>query len=386
MKILIFPNDPLIAYLKKGELKARYFNPNNIFDEVHFITFTNNECDIEDVQKTIGKAKGYIYRLPPLSILDMFYPKRRLSDVLEAVGNIKVNIVRSYNPVFQGFFAGIVAKRLKVPLLISLHSNFDFDVRYLYRINKDIRYFKYLLSKYTVEPKALKMATHILGAYKWAGKYATDNGYDKSKISIIYNRVYLDKFKPSLNKKNSKNIRIISVANLLKIKGQRVLVDAMASIKKNISLTIVGDGEDYELLVTKVKNLKLEKRVTFIKSIPNEDLAELYREHDIFALPIQYGGVGIPILEATASGLPLVMPKPKYNNMPEVEIVGEYAEMVENTPEGFANGINKVANSYELREKMSIKGLDIIANYSGEIMERKESELYHKLVDDYEIS
>ena len=35
MRVLIFPNDPLAAYLKKGELKDRYFNPNNIFDEVH---------------------------------------------------------------------------------------------------------------------------------------------------------------------------------------------------------------------------------------------------------------------------------------------------------------------------------------------------------------
>jgi len=384
MRALIFPNDPLIAYLIKGELKDRYFNPSNVFEEVHFITFADSECEVKDIQKTIGRAKGFIHRLKPLSILDMFFPAKRISDVLEVVNNIQVDIIRSYNPVFQGFFAGTVSKYLNVPLLVSLHSNFDFDIRYLYRVNRDVRYFKYLLSKYTVEPKALKMATHILGAYKWAGKYAIDNGCEKRKVSIIYNRVYLDKFKPSLNINNSKFIRVISVANLIKIKGQRVLVDAMVSLKNNISLTIVGDGEDYDVLIAKVRDLKLEKRVKFIKSIPNEELAELYREHDIFALPIQYGGVGMPILEATASGLPLVMPKPKYDNMPEVEIVGEYAEMVANTKEGFAKGIQKVANSFELRKKMSLKGLEVISNYSGEIMERKESELYQQLQDTYE--
>ena len=37
MKLCIFPNDPLQAYYDKGEIKERYYNPNNLFDEVHFI-------------------------------------------------------------------------------------------------------------------------------------------------------------------------------------------------------------------------------------------------------------------------------------------------------------------------------------------------------------
>ena len=382
MKALIFPNDPLAAYLKKGELKERYFNPNNVFDEVHFVTFYNDECTVEDIQKTIGKAKGYIHKLAPISILDMFYPNRRVKGIINAINLIEVDVVRSYNPIFQGFFAGVASLELKVPFLISLHGNYDLDIRYQYKINRDKRYLKYLLSKYTVEPKSLKMATHILGAYKFAGKYAIDNGVVESKVSIIYNRVYLDRFKPNNNKKISIQIRVISVGRLIKEKGQRVLVEAMAIINENISLTIVGDGEDYDFLLNKMKELNLTDRIKFIKSIPNEELAELYRDHDIFALPIQYGGVCIPFLEATASGLALVAPKPIYESTPEV--IGEYAEVVENSVEGFAKGIQKVANSYELREAMIKKGFEVISNYSGNIMEKKESDLYTKLINEYE--
>jgi len=378
MRVLIFPNDPLVAYLKKGELKARYFNPNNIFDEVHFVTFFDEECSIEDIQKTIGSAKGFIHKLSPISILDMFFPKLRAKDIINEISSINVDIVRAYNPIFQGFFAGIASLELKVPFLISLHGNYDLDIRYQYRTNRDKRYLKYLLSKYTVEPKSLKMATHILGAYKFAGKYATDNGVDESKVSIIYNRVYLDRFKPNNNKKKSTQIRVISVGRLIKEKGQRILVEAMASLNENILLTIVGDGEDYDLLINKSKDLNLTSRITFIKSIPNEELAELYREHDIFALPIQYGGVCIPVLEATASGLALVMPKPIHEDTPEV--VGEYAEIIENSPKGFAGGIQKVADNFELRQEMIKKGLKVIATYTGDIMEKRESELYKNLV------
>jgi glycosyltransferase involved in cell wall biosynthesis len=379
MRVLIFPNDPLAAYLKKGELKDRYFNPNNIFDEVHFVTFFDEECAIEDIQKTIGSAKGYIHKLSPISILDMFFPKRRVNDIINEISSIKVDIVRAYNPIFQGFFAGIASLQLKVPFLISLHGNYDLDIRYQYKINRDKRYLKYLLSKYSVEPKSLQMATHILGAYKFAGKYATDNGVDQSKVSIIYNRVYLNRFKPNPNKKISTKIRVICVGRLIKEKGQRILVDAMATLSKNISLTIVGDGEDYDLLVAKSKALNLLDRVTFIRSVPNEKLADLYREHHIFALPIQYGGICIPVLEATASGLALVMPKPIHEDAPE--IIQDYAEVVENSAKGFAVGIRKVANDSKLREKMVNKGFTVIKDYSGDIMEEKESELYKKLVD-----
>ena len=51
MKACIFPNDPIIAYLEKGEIKERYFNPNNIFDEIHIISFIDKDVEVEKVQK-----------------------------------------------------------------------------------------------------------------------------------------------------------------------------------------------------------------------------------------------------------------------------------------------------------------------------------------------
>ena len=45
LKICIFPNDPLIAYYNKGEIKDRYYNPGNFFDEVHFITLTDQDIE-----------------------------------------------------------------------------------------------------------------------------------------------------------------------------------------------------------------------------------------------------------------------------------------------------------------------------------------------------
>jgi len=128
MKALIFPNDPLIAYLEKGELKDRYFNPKNIFKEVHFITFNDVECEVKDIQKTIGDAVGYIHRVDRLSIFDMFFPSRRVKNIMACVEGIDFDVVRSFNPIFHGYYAGLIAKKYNKPFLMSLHGNYDLDI------------------------------------------------------------------------------------------------------------------------------------------------------------------------------------------------------------------------------------------------------------------
>jgi len=376
MKALIFPNDPLISYVLKGEIKKNYFNPNNIFDEIHFVTFAKKECSINDIKITIGNAKCYIHNLSPLSILNFYSQKNIIKSILKIIQNYEFDIVRAFNPIIHGLIAGKISKILDLPFIISLHTNYD-DIRYQYKRSRDLRYFKYLISKYTVEKKALKMSTHLIGKYKFATKFALDNDVAESKVSTIYNRIHLDIFRPKTNH-NKREVKVICVGNLIEGKGQRILLNAMKQIDKTISLTIVGDGEDYNLLNKMVLNLKLTRRVKFIKSIPNEKLAALYQEHEIFALPIKYGGLCIPALEATACGLALVMPDSIYEHTPE--LIGDYAEVVNNTPEGFAKGINKVAKDQVLRRKMIAQGLDLISKINGDIMELKESKLYDNII------
>ena len=60
-RLCVFPNDPLIMYYNKGEIKDRYLNPNNIFDEIHVISFTDHETEVKNVQKMAGSAKLIIH-------------------------------------------------------------------------------------------------------------------------------------------------------------------------------------------------------------------------------------------------------------------------------------------------------------------------------------
>ena len=71
LKLCIFPNDPIISYYNKGEIKPRYFNPKNFFDEIHIISFINNDIDESKVQFLVGDASLKIHSLGGLDTFNL---------------------------------------------------------------------------------------------------------------------------------------------------------------------------------------------------------------------------------------------------------------------------------------------------------------------------
>ena len=115
MKVCIFPNDPIIAYYEKGEIKERYFNPNNFFDEVHIISFIDKEIDESKVQKIAGKAKLIIHTVGKINVKNR---KKEISKVVELISKISPDIIRSYNPLVEGWCAAYCAQHLKIPFYV----------------------------------------------------------------------------------------------------------------------------------------------------------------------------------------------------------------------------------------------------------------------------
>ncbi len=68
MKVCIFPNDPINAYYEKGEIKKRYYNPNNIFDSVHIISLIEKDIEESKIQEIVGNAKLKIHSVGKINI------------------------------------------------------------------------------------------------------------------------------------------------------------------------------------------------------------------------------------------------------------------------------------------------------------------------------
>ena len=70
-------------------------------------------------------------------------------------------------------------------------------------------------------------------------------------------------------------------------------------------LVLVGDGPDRENYKLQATNYKLEKNV--IIEPWRDDLPSFYKSFDLFLLPSNYEGWGRTVVEAMASGLPIIM-------------------------------------------------------------------------------
>jgi len=105
--------------------------------------------------------------------------------------------------------------------------------------------------------------------------------------------------------------RLLFVGNVIPRKGLWTLIQGMVvHIETPYQLTIAGRSDidpDYtDYLRQYVKMRGLEARVCFKGAVSQQELIELYRNHDVFAMPSKYEGFGIVYLEAMSFGLPVI--------------------------------------------------------------------------------
>jgi len=368
--ICVFPNDPIQAYYEKGEIKAGYFNPQNLFGQVHVISTHDKDIDPQKVSEISGNADLFIHTVSKVNLKNY---KKALNKIQKKVEEINPDIIRAYNPLVQGWLAAKCAKYLKKPLVVSLHINYDKDVRSLNREKGILHFLKMQFTAKKIEPFVLQSADRVICVHESVSRYARNKG--ARKIDVIYNRVDLSRFSPNVEKAiEFKKPTIIYVARLTKSKNHETLIKAVKDL--DVILLLIGGGPNYQNLIELVSVLKMEKKVKFIKSVPNYEIHKYYSSADIFAAPVKDKGVGITFLEAMASGLPTIIRK-----VPdESEEVEKAAYLVENNSTAFQNAIKEVLSNESLRKKLENQSLEMAKKLNGDLMEKKEASLYRGLL------
>lgn len=97
---------------------------------------------------------------------------------------------------------------------------------------------------------------------------------------------------------------IVSVARLAPQKSLDVLLDALAILRTDASLAILGEGPLHAALETKTRSLGLEGRVMFLGFRP--DVADHIAAADAFSLSSVWEGVPLAAQEAILLGIPVV--------------------------------------------------------------------------------
>lgn len=172
-------------------------------------------------------------------------------------------------------------------------------------------------------------------------------------------------------------LRAFSIANsYFKAKGERLV-------------WLIGGGEtlfDYkayrEEFFSEIKKLrlKLDEDIVILGSVPEGSIAELYRAGNVFVFPSVKEGWGLVVLEAMASGLPVVASgiEPMTDYLKD----GENALLVSPMDyETLAQQIIRVLEKAELRDRLIRNGIKTAQAYSWRNTALRHLEVYRGILE-----
>ena len=177
---------------------------------------------------------------------------------------------------------------------------------------------------------------------------------------------------------------ILYAGNVKPHKNLARLIDAFAAVRRrgfdDVGLLLSGsEVSQHATLRRAVHRYNLHKHVRFLGYQTTRTLAALYRLADLFVFPSLYEGFGLSPLEAIASGTPVVASN--VSSLPEV--LGDAAVLVDPLDaSAIADGITRVLEDADLRDRLRRKGLARASRFSWEQSVTHIRRIYQEIEDE----
>lgn len=231
--------------------------------------------------------------------------------VRETLNGFRPDIVHVQFPAYLGRSAARHARAAGVPVVVGCHAvpeNYQFGTGGSRPVQSLARKFWDMAVGFCREADSVTAPT------KTACQVLAENGVD-TPIIAISNGVDLKQYRPPLDQREkdvdraalglpSDRTLVLYAGRFTPEKRVDLLVDAIASLPPTVHLVLCG------LLSSRLDDIIVERglreRVTALGRVSDETLPRVYRAVDIFALPSEAELQGMVLLEAAATGLPLV--------------------------------------------------------------------------------
>lgn len=191
----------------------------------------------------------------------------------------------------------------------------------------------------------------------------------RARTFLVKNPVQISKFSHLIDNWSMSNKSILAIGRLERQKGFDILINAFAQLAKeheDWTLTILGEGKEFDALQAQVDKLNLGDRI-FIAGIV-KDIRPHLEKASIFALSSRYEGFPNVLLEAMAAGRPIVATNCP-SGVSELLNDGESGLLVSNeATEELAAGLTSLISDHGLAEKYRQNGIRTIQNYDESIV------------------
>jgi len=274
------------------------------------------------------------------------------------------------------YYSFPILKECSNPVILTVHGI----------IHQESKSWRGLLGKYRgyvgryLEKNILNRAKYLIAVSPYVKR--TIAPMTAGDISVIYNS--LDEIFFSINKNEVPN-RILFVGGIEERKGLHVLIDAIAAIKQTIpaiKLHIVGGirkASYYNDLLNQIVNLGLQDSIVFKNHLSNSELMQEYSEAALFVLPSKEESLGVVLLEAMATGTPIVASN--IGGIPDIIEDGQNGYLVNyGDSQAMASSIIKLLSDDKLRGEMGAKGKEMAKNYVPHKIAMEHLSLYKRVL------
>lgn len=284
-------------------------------------------------------------------------------------------------------FGFLLIKTLGVPFVSTIHHPlsidrstwFEYPSGFLLKI-KRVLYYPLIMQSFV----AKRMDAILTVSKDSASEITKAFGVSPEKISVVYNGIDTDIFRPL--KKKKKTAGVIFVGNVEdRKKGVIYLLKAMTLARNKFHLTIVDGGAPNRKHAPQwIDRFGLNSRVTLTGKISNEKLIGLYCEHQIAVTPSLYEGFGFPAAEAMACSIPLVTSSA--GALPEVAGKNFETCMIvpQRDPRAIADAIDFLMDNPVKAKKIAEKGMiRIQSNFKWDSAAKETVDFYKKAIHAY---
>lgn len=199
--------------------------------------------------------------------------------------------------------------------------------------------------------------------------------------AVIPNIINLQRFHPPEPGGENRTFDVVVTRNLETIYGIETAIRAVALLQEDIPalrLRIAGSGPLRDELEALAQHLKVADRVAFVGRLEPDDVASLYRQASVFLNPALVDNMPNSVLEALASGLPVV--SSNVGGVPFIVSHEQTALLVEPGDErAAAEAIRRLHDSPALARALARAGLEHVRQFSWPCVRQQWLEHYGEL-------
>lgn len=386
--LILTIENSLEDFQKKGnlDLSLEYYNPNNYFDKVYFISYNPEDLKIKHNKDWLivvsPRYFNFLHRIKQKKIYFLFLANFiyiiHIFNLIKIIKKNNIKVARTGHPYLMSLSLLIAAKLLKIPFISTIGGDNrlaqDKIGRYHIFNNKFISFF--------VEEFVLNRSDNIIVPNEYSANYVRQIS-KQNNISIIPLPLRKEIFNNLDRKLNNDDPKFfLFIGRLVGDKHPDFVLELYSKYIKNnpnskLNLVMIGDGELKASLNQRVISLGLIDRVKFTGFLDTIEITKYLEKNPICLIPIS----GFVIYEASIFGNIIVTSDIEWHSeFIEENINGWVAKYLD--IEDWLRKLEIIDNDLCEAKSKALNLREKMKDLSPEIIYNKQIKIYKKVIDE----